>query len=169
MGQRAGEAGIAGSIPQPTWNGERGASGCVDLGSCTVVNMSASRRWASHSAVLTSPDTSEARAASDVEEARRPVEGGLRSSQSQRGEEAKSREVIEERVDVDEGDETGRIWIGFKTVRPAMLHVVSSREVSVYGENGEKMRSDWARQIRHDSTFQARCAVNSWSLAGTFA
>ena len=35
--------------------------------------------------------------------------------------------------------------------------------------NGEKKRSDWARQRRHDSTFQARCAVNSWSLAGTFA
>ena len=44
--------------------------------------MSASRRWASHSAVLTSPDTSEARVVSDVEET--PVEGGLRSSQGHR-------------------------------------------------------------------------------------
>ena len=44
--------------------------------------MSASRRWASHSAVFTSPDTSEARVVSDVEEARTPVQDGLRSSQS---------------------------------------------------------------------------------------
>ena len=46
--------------------------------------MSASRRGASHSAVLTSPDTSEARVVSDVEETHTPVEGGLRSSQGHR-------------------------------------------------------------------------------------
>ena len=106
--------------------------------------MSKSRRCASRIAGLANASVVwRVGEASDVEGEKGPGDSRCRSSQSQRGERSNSTEVVDEGVDVDvdEGEARGRMWIGLKTVRPAMTVVggqLKKRSVREWWEGREK-------------------------------